>query len=140
VAVPEELSARDSAKQDHSAGLAGTKRGSATRTRPTYEKGYLRIDFDAYEVFLNDRKIDLTLREFNLLRFLVESPNRVFSRVQILDSVWGGNTRITPRAIDVHIRRLRKRLELDDARPELIVTVRGVGYKFDDRVLISRGR
>jgi two-component system alkaline phosphatase synthesis response regulator PhoP len=100
----------------------------------------LRIDFDAYEVFLNDRKIDLTLREFNLLRFLVESPNRVFSRVQILDSVWGGNTRITPRAIDVHIRRLRKRLELDDARPELIVTVRGVGYKFDDRVLISRGR
>jgi len=93
-----------------------------------YERGRLRVDFDTYEVFLDRSKIDLSLREFELLRFFVKSPNRVYDRLQILDLVWGQDTHVEPRTVDVHVRRLRKRLERDDANPELILTVRGVGY------------
>jgi two-component system, OmpR family, alkaline phosphatase synthesis response regulator PhoP len=105
------------------------------RPPDVYERGRLRIDFDTYEVFLNGQKVDLSLREFELLRFFVRSPNRVYDRLQILDLVWGQDTYVEPRTVDVHVRRLRKRIERDDARPELILTVRGVGYKFNDRAL-----
>jgi len=105
------------------------------RPHEVYEKGRLQIDFDTYDVYLDGAKIELSLREFELLRFFVRSPNRVFDRLQILDLVWGHDTYVEPRTVDVHIRRLRKRIERDDAHPELIVTVRGVGYKFDDRAL-----
>jgi phosphate regulon transcriptional regulator PhoB len=100
-----------------------------------YEKGRLRIDFDTYEITLDGEALDLSLREFELLRFFVRAPNRVFDRLQILDLVWGQDTYVEPRTVDVHIRRLRQRIERDDANPELIVTVRGVGYKFNDRAL-----
>ena len=103
--------------------------------RHEYKKGRLAIDFDTYEVRLDGRSIDLSLREFELLRFFVQSPNRVFDRLQILDLVWGQDTYVEPRTVDVHVRRLRARIERDDANPELIVTVRGVGYKFNDRAL-----
>ncbi len=102
-----------------------------------YDKGRLRIDFQTYEVTLDGKVIDLTLREFELLRFFVHSPNRVFDRLQILDLVWGQEAFVEPRTVDVHVRRLRARIERDDANPELIVTVRGVGYKFDERALES---
>ncbi|MBI4516595.1 MAG: response regulator [Deltaproteobacteria bacterium] len=102
-----------------------------------YERGRLRIDFDTYEVFLDGKKSEFSLREFELLRFFVQSPNRVYDRLQILDLVWGQDTYVEPRTVDVHVRRLRARLERDDANPELIVTVRGVGYKFNDRALES---
>ena len=105
------------------------------RPHEVYEKGRLRIDFDRYEVSIDGERIELSLREFELLRFFVRSPNRVFDRLQILDLVWGHDTYVEPRTVDVHVRRLRKRIERDDAHPELIVTVRGVGYKFDDRAL-----
>jgi DNA-binding winged helix-turn-helix (wHTH) protein len=101
-----------------------------------YEKGRLRIDFDAYEVFVDGEKVHLFLREFELLCFFVRSPNRVFDRTQILQLVWGRDTGIDPRTIDVHVRRLRTRIERDDAHPELVLTVRGVGYKFDERALV----
>jgi two-component system alkaline phosphatase synthesis response regulator PhoP len=105
------------------------------RPPDVYERGRLRIDFDTYEVFLDGTKVDLSLREFELLRFFVRSPNRVFDRLQILDLVWGDETHVEPRTVDVHVRRLRQRIERDDANPELILTVRGVGYKFNDRAL-----
>ncbi len=105
------------------------------RPAEVYERGRLRIDFDNYEVFLSGAKVPLSLREFELLRFFVRSPNRVFDRLQILDLVWGHETHVEPRTVDVHIRRLRKRIERDDANPDLVVTVRGVGYKFDERAL-----
>jgi two-component system alkaline phosphatase synthesis response regulator PhoP len=105
------------------------------RRQDTYEKGRLRVDFDTYEVFVDGERVDLSLREFELLRFFVRSPNRVFDRLQILDLVWGHDTHVEPRTVDVHVRRLRKRIERDDANPELILTVRGVGYKFNDRAL-----
>jgi DNA-binding response OmpR family regulator len=100
-----------------------------------YEKGRLRIDFDNYEVCLDGKTLDLTRREFELLRFFVRSPNRVYDRLQILDLVWGQETYVEPRTVDVHVRRLRACIERDDANPELILTVRGVGYKFDERPL-----
>jgi phosphate regulon transcriptional regulator PhoB len=94
-----------------------------------FERGRLRIDFDTYEVFLDGTQVPLSLREFELLKFFVRHPHRVYDRLQLLDLVWGRDTFVEPRTVDVHIRRLRKRIERDDASPELILTVRGVGYK-----------
>jgi phosphate regulon transcriptional regulator PhoB len=100
-----------------------------------YEKGPLRIDFTTYEVFARGKSIKLTLKEFELLRFLAQNPNRVLSRDQLLDRVWGGDTFVTPRTVDVHIRRLRQAIEKDDRHPKWILTLRGVGYKFDEKAL-----
>jgi two-component system alkaline phosphatase synthesis response regulator PhoP len=102
-----------------------------------YARGPLRIDFDTYEVYLDGKRVELSLREFELLKFFVRHPNRVYERAQLLDLVWGPDTFVEPRTVDVHIRRLRRRIERDDAAPELIVTVRGVGYMFDERRLGS---
>jgi len=100
-----------------------------------YDKGGLKIDFTTYEVFARGRPIKLTLKEFDLLKFLVQNPNRVLNRDQLLDRVWGGDTFVTPRTVDVHIRRLRKAIEKDDSHPKWILTLRGVGYKFDEKAL-----
>jgi phosphate regulon transcriptional regulator PhoB len=102
---------------------------------PSYEKGPLKIDFSTYEIFVRSRPVKLTLKEFELLRFLVQNPNRVLNRDQLLDRVWGGDTFVTPRTVDVHIRRLRKAVEKDDRKPKWILTVRGVGYKFDEKAV-----
>lgn len=108
-----------------------------TQARPHeyYEKGWLRIDYDTYEVSLNGQPTELGLREFDLLKFFVNNPHRVFGRTQILDLVWGHDVYVEPRTVDVHIRRLRQRIERDDANPTLILTVRGVGYKFNPDAL-----
>jgi two-component system alkaline phosphatase synthesis response regulator PhoP len=100
-----------------------------------YERGGLSIDFDTYEVHRDGERIELSLREFELLRFFVTHPNRVFERGQLLELVWGPDTYVEPRTVDVHVRRLRRRVERDDANPEFIITVRGVGYMFDERRL-----
>ena len=102
---------------------------------PAYDKGALKIDFSTYEVFVHGKPVKLTLKEFELLRFLIQNPNRVLSRDQLLDRVWGSDTFVTPRTVDVHIRRLRKAIEKDDRRPRWILTLRGVGYKFDENSL-----
>ena len=107
----------------------------ATEAMPAYENGSLKIDFSTYEVFVRGKSIKLTLKEFELLRFLVQNPNRVLNRDQLLDRVWGGETFVTPRTVDVHIRRLRKAVEKDDRKPKWILTVRGVGYKFDEKAV-----
>jgi phosphate regulon transcriptional regulator PhoB len=114
------------------------RRADAARqseNRPAYERGGLKIDFTTYEVFVRGKSVKLTLKEFELLRFLVQNPNRVLSRDQLLDRVWGGETFVTPRTVDVHIRRLRKAIEKDDSHPRWILTLRGVGYKFDEKAL-----
>jgi two-component system, OmpR family, alkaline phosphatase synthesis response regulator PhoP len=108
-----------------------------TETLPAYHKGDLKIDFATYEVSVRNKTIKLTLKEFELLRFLVQNPNRVLNRDQLLDRVWGGETFVTPRTVDVHIRRLRKAIEKDDSQPKWILTLRGVGYKFDEKALES---
>jgi len=100
-----------------------------------FERGRLRMDFDTYEVFIDGASASLSLREFELLKFFVRNPYRVYDRLQLLDLVWGQDVHVEPRTVDVHIRRLRKRIERDDSAPELIVTVRGVGYKFNPDAL-----
>jgi len=102
---------------------------------PAYDKGGLKIDFATYEVFVRGKPVKLTLKEFELLKYLVQNPNRVLSRDQLLDRVWGDDTFVTPRTVDVHIRRLRKAVEKDDSKPKWILTLRGVGYKFDEKAL-----
>lgn len=108
---------------------------SPAEAPPSYDKGALKIDFRTYEVFAHGRPVKLTLKEFELLRFLVQNSDRVLSRDQLLDRVWGGETFVTPRTVDVHIRRLRKAVEKDDRKPKWILTLRGVGYKFDEKAL-----
>jgi phosphate regulon transcriptional regulator PhoB len=108
---------------------------AATAPVEAYERGPLKINFSTYETFVKGKAIRLTLKEFELLRFLVQNPNRVLSRDQILDRVWGNETFVDPRTVDVHIRRLRKAVEENDTKPKWVLTVRGVGYKFDDRNL-----
>ncbi len=109
--------------------------GESERPREVYERGRLRIELDTYEVFLDGKAMPLSLREFELLRFFVQYPDRAFTRADILDLVWGRDTYVEPRTVDVHIRRLRQQIEVDDAKPELILTVRGVGYKFKPEAL-----
>ncbi len=100
-----------------------------------WERGRLKMDFDTYQVFVDGKRHDLALREFELLRFFVEHPMRVYSREQLLDLVWGRDTFVEPRTVDVHVRRLRQHIESDDANPELILTVRSVGYRFNPEAL-----
>ena len=126
---PRELTARVKAVMRRAYGQ------QAEAPQETYQRGKLRIDFDTYEVYVDGQRVELSLREFELLRFFVQHPNRVYERAQLLELVWGPDTFVEPRTIDVHIRRLRRRIERDDSAPELIVTVRGVGYMFDERRL-----
>jgi len=100
------------------------------RPHEVWERGRLRIDLDGFEAVLDGKPLHLSLREFELLRFFVQNPERAFSRGDILDLVWGADTHVEPRTVDVHVRRLRLQIERDDANPELILTVRGFGYKF----------
>ncbi len=126
---PRELAARVKAL------LRRAYEGPPATPHEVYARGPLRVDFDTYEVFVDGRRVELSLREFELLRFFITHPNRVYERGQLLDLVWGPETYVEPRTVDVHIRRLRKRIERDDSAPEMIVTVRGVGYMFDERRL-----
>ena len=102
---------------------------------PVYERGRLRIDMGTYEVFVDGKQRQLCLREFELLRFFAEHPMRVYSREQLLDLVWGRDVFVEPRTVDVHVRRLRRQIERDDSKPELILTVRSVGYRFNPEAL-----
>ncbi|MEN6374848.1 MAG: response regulator [Smithella sp.] len=92
----------------------------------------LKINYAAYEVTVEDKKIILSPTEIKLLFFFTQHPGRVYTREQILDHVWGDDTFVTPRAVDVHIRRLRSQIEKDVNDPQYIITVRGVGYKFNE--------
>ena len=100
-----------------------------------WERGRLKMDFDTYQVFVDGKRHELALREFELLKFFVQHPMRVYTREQLLDMVWGRDTFVEPRTVDVHVRRLRQHIERDDANPELILTVRSVGYRFNPEAL-----
>ena len=99
--------------------------------RDTFESGRLRMDFESREVWVEGVALEMSLREFELLGFFVKNPMRVYDRLTILDSVWGDDTYVEPRTIDVHIRRLRMLIERDASQPKLLQTVRGVGYRFN---------
>ncbi len=103
--------------------------GQAGRVEIFRCKG-LQIDYGNYDIRLNGVRLDLSPTEIKLLYFFSRNPGRVFTREQILDHVWGNDSFVEPRTVDVHVRRLRSQLEKDPENPELILTVRGIGYKF----------
>ena len=94
------------------------------------EFGNLTIDLNRYEIRKNGEILELTLREFELLRYLAERENKVFSREQLLEEVWGYEYYGDIRTVDVTVRRLREKLEDDSSNPRYIMTKRGIGYYF----------
>ena len=96
------------------------------------DAGDLRIDFEKRAVVVRGEPAQLTYVEFEILAALARAPGRVFSRTMLLERVWGDAAYRDPRTIDVHIRHLREKLEAEPKTPELILTVRGVGYRFRD--------
>ena len=94
--------------------------------------GSLRLDPTRHEVTKDDHAIDLSAMEFRLLEFFLRHRGRVFTRTQLLDQVWGQDRFVEPRTVDVHIRRLREKVEENPRNPALILTVRGMGYKCHD--------
>jgi DNA-binding response OmpR family regulator len=97
------------------------------------EAGELRIDVPRRSVVVRGEEVQLTYVEFELLRVLAGAPGRVFSRRQLLEKLRGGADYREPRTIDVHVRHLREKIEANPHEPELILTVRGVGYRFRER-------
>ncbi len=96
------------------------------------EIGPFRLDRTGRRVFLAGRELELTSTEFNLLEFFVTHPGRAYSRNQLLESVWGEMRNVTPRTVDVHVRRLREQIEEQPDSPRYLTTVRGFGYRFEE--------
>ena len=96
-------------------------------------KGHISIDSEKRSASKNGIPVELTMKEFDLIEFLMRNPDRVYSRESLLDLVWGYDYQGDTRTVDVHIRRLREKLELNPARPEYIITKWGVGYYISDR-------
>ena len=92
--------------------------------------GGIRMDMARHKVTVDGKGVELTVTEFNILRFLLENRGRVVSRDRLLDAAWGENSFVEPRTVDVHIRRLRAKIEGDPDYPVHIKTIRGVGYTF----------
>jgi two-component system response regulator RegX3 len=98
----------------------------------TIEAGNVRVDTDQRRVFVRGEEIHLRRKEFELLHLLVENAGRVLTRDVLIDRIWGSDYIGDTKTLDVHIKRLRSRVEEDPSEPALITTVRGVGYRFVD--------
>ena len=96
-----------------------------------HEVAGIRMDTERHQVSVNGRQIALPLKEFELLEFLLRNAGRVLTRGQLIDRVWGGDYYGDTKTLDVHIKRLRSKIESDPANPVLIQTIRGLGYKFE---------
>ena len=93
--------------------------------------GPVRLDIDRHIITVNGLPISLPLKEFELLEFLMRNAGRVLTRIQLIDRVWGSDYVGDTKTLDVHIKRLRAKIEKDPANPEFIQTVRGMGYKME---------
>ena len=96
------------------------------------EVGPVRLNIGKHQVFVNSNPVSLPLKEFELLEFLMRNSGRVLTRSQLIDRVWGGDYYGDTKTLDVHIKRLRAKIEVDPANPVLIQTIRGLGYKLDN--------
>ncbi len=114
------------------ANIRRTDQVSSAQSEPSNVRnfGNLAIDLNRYEVRKNGTALELTLREFELLKYLAERENKVFSREQLLEEVWGYEYYGDIRTVDVTVRRLREKLEDDSSDPKYIMTKRGIGYYF----------
>jgi two-component system phosphate regulon response regulator PhoB len=98
----------------------------------TKDIGPFRLDPTGRRVFLKEKELELTSTEFNLLEFFLTHPGRAYSRDQLLEALWGVQRYVTPRTVDVHVRRLREQIEEHPDEPRYLVTVRGFGYRFEE--------
>jgi len=98
---------------------------------PTLESGPVRMDVERHIVTVDGAHVALPLKEFELLEMLLRNPGRVLTRMQLIDRVWGSDYVGDTKTLDVHVKRLRSKVEPDPASPQFIVTVRGLGYKFE---------
>ncbi len=109
---------------------AAMRRGSEPEAE-TYRFGEMEVDLPRCELRRAGKPVDLTALEFKLLSVFLRSRGRVLSREQLLDQVWGRDTFVTDRVVDNHIVTLRKKIEPDPSRPRYLLSVRGLGYRFD---------
>lgn len=98
-----------------------------------FEIGCFKLDLNRYELYKNGELVNLTIREFDLIHFLASQPNKIFSRQNLLESVWDYEYYGDVRTVDVTVRRLREKIEDNPSQPSYIITKRGVGYYFQNR-------
>jgi len=99
---------------------------TTTITMPDFE-----LNSESVTLTVRNKPVEVTATEFRLLHFLASHPGRVFTRDQVLDAVWRETSFVTPRSVDVYVRRLREKIEADPEHPKYLKTVRGAGYKFE---------
>ena len=118
------------------------RRSSAgeAETESPVEFGAINLDPRSRSVTANGRGVSLTAKEFDLLYFLLRHPRQVFSRQQLLDQVWGYEFYGDESTVTVHVRRLREKLEANPSKPDYILTVWGVGYKFEVPANLAGGQ
>ncbi len=108
------------------------RRGQDAEPAPdVLQAGDVRMNVERHEVTLGDQSVRLALKEFELLEMFLRNPGRVLTRGQLIDRIWGSDYFGDTKTLDVHVKRLRAKLEADPATPKLFVTVRGLGYKLD---------
>lgn len=113
--------------------LRRNTKSSKEKTETTMiEKRGLKIDYDSRRVYIEDKEVNLTAKEFDLVYLLVTNPNKVYSREQLLKTIWGASYPGDARTVDVHVRRLREKVETTPADPKYIHTKWGVGYYFHE--------
>jgi two-component system response regulator RegX3 len=100
-------------------------------TADVLEVGDVRIDVARHEVYVRGQAVNLPLKEFDLLELLLENAGRVLTRDVLIDRVWGPNYFGDTKTLDVHVKRVRSKIEVDPANPTRIVTIRGVGYRYE---------
>ena len=106
-------------------------RSGATDRLDLLEMGDVRLDAARHEVFVRGEQVALPLKEFDLLELLLANAGRVLTRDVLIDRIWGPNYFGDTKTLDVHVKRLRSKLEEDPANPTRILTVRGVGYRYE---------
>ena len=97
-----------------------------------YQFGDVRVDFRRAEAYRGNEQVELSAKEFKLLRYLIEHRGAALSRDELLNEVWGYDAAVTTRTVDVHVAGLRQKLEPNQRHPQFILTIHGVGYKFSD--------
>ena len=108
------------------------RRGTDVELVPdVVESAGVRMDVERHEVSVNGDRVKLALKEFELLEMLLRNAGRVMTRGQLIDRIWGADYVGDTKTLDVHVKRLRSKLEADPANPRYLVTVRGLGYKFE---------
>jgi two-component system, OmpR family, alkaline phosphatase synthesis response regulator PhoP len=107
-----------------------TSQGSAQEAGGSYQFGDVRVDYRSAEVYRGDTPVELSAREYQLLKYMIEHRGATVSRDQLLNDVWGYNAMPSTRTVDVHVAWLRQKIEPNPRHPQHLLTVHGLGYKF----------